>query len=49
MGKSYERHAQEPGLAAAGDPEDVDVNDEVAFVAEISRLLSNTYDSIDRL
>ena len=49
MGKSYERHAQEPGLAAAGDPEDIDVNDEVAFVAEISRLLSNTYGSLDRL
>lgn len=49
VGKSYERHAQEPGLSAAGDPKDVDINDEAAFVAEISRLLSNTYDSIDRL
>ncbi|MCI1667743.1 MAG: MarR family transcriptional regulator, partial [Olsenella sp.] len=48
VGKSYERHAQDPG-PAAGEPIEVDVNDDVAFVAEISRLLSNTYDSIDRL
>ncbi|WP_130811982.1 MarR family winged helix-turn-helix transcriptional regulator [Olsenella sp. Marseille-P4559] len=52
MSKSYERHAQDlgPSLEAGGSSvSGVDVSDSVAFVSEISRLLSNTYDSIDRL
>ena len=55
MSKSIGRHAQVvmptsiPESADSTEEKHVDVSDEAAFIAEISRLLSRTYDVIDSL
>jgi DNA-binding MarR family transcriptional regulator len=47
--KSFERHAQELVVSSDAPADQIDVSNGYDFIAEISRLLSNTYDSIDRL
>lgn len=49
MPRSFERYAQERVSPSGGVATQVDVSNGYDFIAEITRLLGNTYNSIDRL
>lgn len=49
MPRSFERYAQERVSPSGGVATQVDVSNGYDFITEITRLLGNTYDSIDRL